>query len=56
MKCSFVFMSVACPNSSSIFDPQEHLDPALDPIEGMLGMEFLALFDADLDFPRWSEA
>jgi len=31
--------------------PQEHLDPAHDPIEGMLGMEMLSLFDVDLDFP-----
>lgn len=31
--------------------PQEHLDPGHDPVEGMLGMEFLSLFDADLDFP-----
>jgi len=30
--------------------PQEHLDPGHDPVEGMLGMEFLSLFDADLDF------
>mmetsp|Transcript_4399 Transcript_4399/g.9518 ORF Transcript_4399/g.9518 Transcript_4399/m.9518 type:complete len:435 (-) Transcript_4399:203-1507(-) len=32
--------------------PQEHIDPAHDPVEGMLGMELLSLFDADLDFPR----
>jgi hypothetical protein len=31
--------------------PQEHLDPEHDPVEGMLGMELLGLFDADLDFP-----
>jgi hypothetical protein len=32
--------------------PQEHIDPAHDPVEGMLGMEFLEMFDVDLDFPR----
>lgn len=32
--------------------PQEHLDPAHDPIEGMIGMEFLSLFDVEFDFPR----
>lgn len=32
--------------------PQEHIDPAHDPIEGMVGMEFLSLFDVDLDFPQ----
>lgn len=32
--------------------PQEHLDPNHDPIEGMLGMEFLSMFDVDLDFPK----
>ncbi|KAI8474268.1 MAG: hypothetical protein J3K34DRAFT_408000 [Monoraphidium minutum] len=31
--------------------PQEHLDPEHDPVEGMLGMEMLSLFDADFDFP-----
>jgi predicted aspartyl protease len=31
--------------------PQEHIDPAHDPVEGMLGMEVLSLFDLDLDFP-----
>mmetsp|Transcript_21828 Transcript_21828/g.46077 ORF Transcript_21828/g.46077 Transcript_21828/m.46077 type:complete len:340 (-) Transcript_21828:61-1080(-) len=31
--------------------PQEHIDPAHDPVEGMLGMEMLSLFDADFDFP-----
>lgn len=31
--------------------PQEHVDPAHDPIEGMVGMEALSLFDVDLDFP-----
>ena len=31
--------------------PQEHLDPKHDPIEGMLGMEFLSMYDVDLDFP-----
>lgn len=31
--------------------PQEHLDPGHDPVEGMLGMEVLSLFDADFDFP-----
>jgi hypothetical protein len=30
---------------------QEHMDPAHDPIEGMLGMEMLELFDVDFDFP-----
>ena len=30
--------------------PQEHIDPAHDPVEGMLGMEALSLFDLDLDF------
>eukprot|EP00980_Cylindrotheca_fusiformis_P018120 scaffold5827_cov97-Cylindrotheca_fusiformis.AAC.4 len=32
--------------------PQEHIDPAHDPIEGMLGMEMLSRFDCDLDFPN----
>ncbi len=32
--------------------PQEHIDPAHDPVEGMVGMEFLSLFDVDLDFPK----
>jgi len=32
--------------------PQEHLDPNHDPVEGMLGMEMLQLFDADFDFPK----
>lgn len=31
--------------------PQEHIDPAHDPVEGMLGMEVLERFDVDLDFP-----
>lgn len=31
--------------------PQEHIDPKHDPVEGMLGMEALSLFDLDLDFP-----
>mmetsp|Transcript_1249 Transcript_1249/g.2468 ORF Transcript_1249/g.2468 Transcript_1249/m.2468 type:complete len:462 (-) Transcript_1249:326-1711(-) len=31
--------------------PQEHMDPAHDPVEGMMGMEALRLFDVDLDFP-----
>lgn len=31
--------------------PQEHMDPSHDPVEGMLGMEALSLFDLDLDFP-----
>lgn len=31
--------------------PQEHLDPKHDPIKGMLGMEFLSMYDVDLDFP-----
>uniref|UniRef100_A0A7S2XSH0 Peptidase A2 domain-containing protein n=1 Tax=Attheya septentrionalis TaxID=420275 RepID=A0A7S2XSH0_9STRA len=30
---------------------QEHMDPAHDPVEGMLGMEMLELFDVDFDFP-----
>ena len=30
--------------------PQEHIDPAHDPVEGMLGMELLSLFDVDFDF------
>jgi hypothetical protein len=30
--------------------PQEHIDPAHDPVEGMIGMELLSLFDVDLDF------
>lgn len=30
--------------------PQEHIDPAHDPVEGMLGMEFLELFDVEFDF------
>jgi hypothetical protein len=32
--------------------PQEHIDPAHDPVEGMLGMEMLSLFDCDFDFPN----
>jgi hypothetical protein len=32
--------------------PQEHIDPAHDPIEGMIGMEALSLFDVDFDFPN----
>jgi hypothetical protein len=32
--------------------PQEHIDPTHDPIEGMLGMELLQLFDVDFDFPK----
>ena len=31
--------------------PQEHIDPSHD-VEGMLGMELLDMFDADLDFPK----
>eukprot|EP00241_Pyramimonas_parkeae_P016396 CAMPEP_0114313272 /NCGR_PEP_ID=MMETSP0059-20121206/21005_1 /TAXON_ID=36894 /ORGANISM="Pyramimonas parkeae, Strain CCMP726" /LENGTH=455 /DNA_ID=CAMNT_0001437973 /DNA_START=186 /DNA_END=1554 /DNA_ORIENTATION=+ len=31
--------------------PQEHMDPDHDPVEGMLGMEVLSLFDVDFDFP-----
>lgn len=31
--------------------PQEHIDPNHD-VEGMLGMELLALFDVDFDFPN----
>lgn len=30
---------------------QEHMDPEHDPVEGMLGMELLQLFDVDFDFP-----
>lgn len=30
--------------------PQEHLDPQHDPVEGMLGMEMLDLFDCEFDF------
>ncbi|KAL3926290.1 MAG: hypothetical protein SGARI_005656, partial [Bacillariaceae sp.] len=32
--------------------PQEHIDPSHDPVEGMLGMEVLQLFDVDFDFPK----
>ena len=32
--------------------PQEHLDPRHDPVEGMIGMELLSLFDVDFDFPN----
>ena len=32
--------------------PQEHIDPAHDPVEGMVGMELLEMFDVDLDFPN----
>ncbi|CAJ1936686.1 unnamed protein product [Cylindrotheca closterium] len=32
--------------------PQEHIDPAHDPVEGMLGMELLSQFDVDFDFPN----
>jgi hypothetical protein len=40
------------PNLTAVVTPfpQEHLDPAHDPVEGMLGMELLSQFDADLDF------
>lgn len=31
--------------------PQEHIDPAHDPVEGMLGMEMLSQYDVDFDFP-----
>eukprot|EP00798_Chlamydomonas_sp_ICE-L_P026402 gene26402-17499_t len=31
---------------------QEHLDPSHDPVEGMIGMEVIKLFDTDLDFPN----
>mmetsp|Transcript_14804 Transcript_14804/g.32160 ORF Transcript_14804/g.32160 Transcript_14804/m.32160 type:complete len:457 (-) Transcript_14804:276-1646(-) len=31
--------------------PQEHMDPAHDPVEGMVGMEVLEQFDVDFDFP-----
>ena len=32
--------------------PQEHMDPGHDPVEGMLGMEVLDMFDVDFDFPK----
>ena len=32
--------------------PQEHIDPIIDPVEGMLGMELLDMFDVDFDFPK----
>eukprot|EP00878_Enallax_costatus_P026920 GHUV01028932.1.p1 GENE.GHUV01028932.1~~GHUV01028932.1.p1 ORF type:complete len:220 (-),score=61.96 GHUV01028932.1:1024-1683(-) len=32
--------------------PQAHLDPTSPPVEGMLGMEVLQLFDTDLDFNK----
>ena len=32
--------------------PQEHMDPKHDPVEGMLGMELLSMFDVDFDFPK----
>lgn len=32
--------------------PQEHIDPTHDPVEGMLGMEMLSLFDVDFDFSK----
>ena len=32
--------------------PQEHIDPAHDPVEGMLGMELLSMFDVDFDFQK----
>lgn len=31
---------------------QEHMDPEHDPVEGMLGMELLEMFDVDFDFPE----
>lgn len=31
--------------------PQEHIDPKYD-VEGMVGMEFLQMFDVDFDFPN----
>jgi Aspartyl protease len=30
--------------------PQEHMDPKHDPVEGMLGLEVLSLYDVDFDF------
>ena len=32
--------------------PQEHIDPGIDPVEGMFGMEMLDMFDVDFDFPN----
>ena len=32
--------------------PQAHIDPAHDPVEGMIGMEVLSRFDVDFDFPN----
>uniref|UniRef100_A0A383VMM9 Peptidase A2 domain-containing protein n=1 Tax=Tetradesmus obliquus TaxID=3088 RepID=A0A383VMM9_TETOB len=41
------------PMNAVVLDfPQAHLDPEHDPVEGMLGMEVLQLFDTDLDFDR----
>jgi hypothetical protein len=31
--------------------PHPHQDPDHDPVEGMLGMEMLSLFDVDFDWP-----
>jgi len=44
----------ALPKLSAVITdfPQEHIDPAHDPVEGMIGMELLSLFDVDLDFPN----
>lgn len=46
-------MMIPVPNLHAIVTdfPQEHLDPKHDPIEEMLGMEFLSMYDVDLDFP-----
>ncbi|MGK3743809.1 MAG: hypothetical protein ACI90V_010668 [Bacillariaceae sp.] len=45
---------LALPKLSAVITnfPQEHIDPTHDPIEGMLGMELLQLFDVDFDFPK----
>ncbi|KAF6250944.1 hypothetical protein COO60DRAFT_1298685 [Scenedesmus sp. NREL 46B-D3] len=41
------------PMNAVVLDfPQAHLDPRAPPVEGMLGMEVLQLFDTDLDFDQ----
>lgn len=47
-------MDLDLPNLHAVITdfPQEHIDPAHDPVEGMLGMEMLSQFDCDFDFPN----
>jgi len=46
------FFPLSSPLHAIVTDfPQEHMDPAHDPVEGMIGMEVLEQFDVDFDFP-----